>query len=211
MEDAAFYAHRNVIAELAEDAMVTGRIVDNPGLVSAVETLAVNTRSQGAFRLMARNALLTAGLAAQLSKVGDNHSRIELTFSDGSLLGLAELEPGEDPLDALRRLLADLAHAIATGNADAQLVRPTVVCGRLPNARTDVYKVLLDIDDVLGFPVAIVPLAALMAAIISQLSAKDLAQIIQAYSDPASAVAMLAERTGFPIGSLVRGGAAPQK
>jgi len=211
MEDRAFYAHREVVASVTHKAVVAGRMSDDTHVVRAVETFSDNALSQGAFRLLARNVLLASGMAAQLSKVGDNHSRIEMTFSDGTSLGLAELQPGEDLLDASRRLLADVAHAIATRGVQASAVRPTIVCGRLPNARTDVYNLLLDVDDALGLSVATIPLVALVAAVIARLSLEEFVQLLDAYRAPESAVLRLSKLTGFSVGSLVRGGAAPRK
>ena len=211
MEDAAFYERREVVADVVRRAAVTGHVSDDRAALGAVERMAARAVSQSAFRLLARNALLVMGLEAQLSKVGDNHSRIELTFSDGELLGLAELDPGGDLLDASRRLLADVAHAIATRGVEADSLRPAIVCGCLPNVRTDVYNLLIDIEDVLGMSVAALPIVALVAPVMARCSVEEFMVLAAAYEDPESGVLSLAELTGIPIRTLTRGGGAPRK
>lgn len=121
--------------------------------------------AQSAFRLLTRNALLLRGLPARLKNVGDNAAFAELAAGDGGKVLVLEIEPRGDVLDALRRILAGVAIVQNRYGVDADDVIPSVVVRRLPNERTDYYRVLVDAAERVGVEVRTLPVAVLLLAI----------------------------------------------
>lgn len=120
---------------------------------------------QAVFRLLARNAFLILGRPARLKNVGDNAAFAELAVGDGTRLLVVEIEPRGDVLDALRRVLAGVAIVRSRYDVEPDAVVPSIVVRRLPNERTDYYRVLWDAARRIGVDVRTLPIAVLLLAI----------------------------------------------
>ncbi len=117
---------------------------------------------------LVRNALLTLNIRSCLSVRGNNSDPCEFTAclpEHGLVLG--EIEAGGDGLDATRKVTTGVAVARARWSLGATEVIPVVVIARMPNSRTDVYRLIDDLATVLGLNIALVPLASLIAAVIA--------------------------------------------
>jgi len=122
-----------------------------------LEQIANSVDRRRTFGLFFRNVFLALGLHCRLGTPGDTSMRIELIAWDEESAVLGELHPGTDLLDALRRLLADVAVARSRLNfGDMDLV-PVVGCDRLPNRRVDYYELISDVKTRLGLQVVTVP------------------------------------------------------
>jgi hypothetical protein len=119
------------------------------------------TASRSQFGLLARNYLLALGFRARLGIEGSQSVRVELGFSDGRSIGVAELEPGMDVLDAVRRLIADVATVASRESIPADTLAPTLIVAALPNVRTAFYELLENIATRLNLNVNVFPAAAL--------------------------------------------------
>jgi Fe-S-cluster-containing hydrogenase component 2 len=108
-----------------------------------------------------RNLLNQLGMPARAGVTGDTNSRIDIVFKHPSGVGLCEVEFAEDPLTAVRRLLADVAVAANRYKLPKESLYPAIVVGMLPNKRSDVYEVLGDVRSYLQVEIRIVPLGAL--------------------------------------------------
>ncbi len=115
---------------------------------------------------LVRNTFLALGLPARLSISGNNSDPCEfVALLPGGLHLVGEIESGRDGLDATRRAIAARAVLEARWGLTPNSLRPVVVIARVPNLRTDVYRLLDDVHAVLGLDVALVPVASLVAAI----------------------------------------------
>jgi Fe-S-cluster-containing hydrogenase component 2 len=119
---------------------------------------------RNAFNVLVRNYFFSLGMPAKVGVVGDTSSRVDMVFSSDGGAGIAELEPGEDLLDAIRRLLADTAIAISRAGARRNEILAVIVSGRLPNARSGYYELITDVEGILALRIHTLPLAVLMLA-----------------------------------------------
>lgn len=116
-------------------------------------------------RRFARAALAAEGLDPRMTIIGDNGHWPEGTAIAGERLLLIEVTSGLDLLDPLRRLLAAYAHikrkltkASSTEHRDVAI---TVISGRVPNRRSDAYRLMQDIENYLKIRTYFLPLAGL--------------------------------------------------
>ena len=163
--------------ELMREALAESADLGYSADASVLESLApiqasLNSgNSRTKMGLLVRNSLLLLGLAAKLGVSGDTSHRVDLIASDGELVALAELEPGNDLLDAVRRLMSDVAIMIGRRGLERELVVPLIVCVGLPNRRGDVYEVISNAANRLDLEISTVPLSALLLLIGSRASA----------------------------------------
>lgn len=161
---ATFVDGRAALARLLIDA---GRVVRidlrrvESQWSSLLDALGKPSDSRRVFGLVARNTFLVLGTASRLAYAGDTNMRIELVAWDDATVAVGELDPGRDLLDALRRLLADLAVIRARYGVKGWRVLPFICCATLPNKRVGYYELVGDIKRRLGIKVYTVPAGAL--------------------------------------------------
>ena len=99
---------------------------------------------------------------------GNNSDPCEIgaLLPDGTV-AIGEIEYGGDGLDATRRAIAGVAIARSRHKVPDETSRAVVIILRLPNARTDVYRLIDDLGQVLSLDVVLVPMASLVSAAIS--------------------------------------------
>jgi ferredoxin len=145
-------------AAVLRDGFLAGRVAT---VLRAVR-LAANPRN--AFNVVIRNHFIALGMPAKAGVAGDTSSRVDLVFASDGAVGIAELEPGEDLLDAVRRLLADTAIAISRAGVRRDAILAVVVTGRLPNARSGYFELVSDVEAILALRIHTLPVAVLMLA-----------------------------------------------
>ena len=113
---------------------------------------------------LARNLMIAAGVPWANRRRGDTSFRIDSVFHlGGDKLGIAEAEyTYEGLISAPRCLLDDCAIASARLGTPLDAVLPIVVCVRLPNARSEYYDVVYDINRVLGLRICTLTLGLLL-------------------------------------------------
>ena len=145
---------------IVDEASVSAHI--DQVMKRVLKALGASGPSKNQFSLFVRNLFDAIGLPAKAGVQGDTSSRTDMVFVHGPMEGIAELEMSDDLLDSARRLMADVAIARGRYSVPAKRILPTLVCSTLPNARSDIYEVLGDINKVLGVQVRVVPVAALV-------------------------------------------------
>ena len=150
---------------------------------------------QKVLRLLARNMFLIGGAAARLKNVGDNNAAVELLVDGGNELLIIEVEPSTDVLDAVRRVVAGSAIAIARLGADRSILSTAVVVPKLPNERVEFYRVAQNVHDRLGLTVYGFPLALILLAVRSR--GGGLATNLQDYCNANGSVNVTAVQRAF--------------
>lgn len=117
-------------------------------------------------RLTVRNLLRGLGALAQAGVRGDTSDRAEITFAYDDVVVLTEVEGRADLLEAVRRLMAGVAIAHARRGLARNKLRAAAFVLQMPNQRTDGYELIRDLSKVVDLHVALLPVAALHAAVI---------------------------------------------
>lgn len=115
-------------------------------------------------RILVRNLLRGLGVAAHAGVRGDTSDRTEITFSDGEVVGVVEIEARGDLLEGVRRVMTTVAVAHSRRGVSRANLSPAVFVLQMPNQRTDGYELVRDLSEVLDLEVAILPIAALHLA-----------------------------------------------
>lgn len=117
-------------------------------------------------RLTVRNLLRGLGALAQAGVRGDTSDRAEITFAYDDFVVLTEVEGRADLLEAVRRLMTGVAIAHARRGLSRNKLRAAAFVLQMPNQRTDGYELIRDLSKVVDLHVALLPVAALHAAVI---------------------------------------------
>ena len=98
-----------------------------------------------------RNLLIECGLKCRTRRPGDTNVRIDgvLATPDGRP-GVLEIEFDTAVLDNPRKLLEDVAVLHGRYSIEVSSIDPVSVVKLLPNARSEYYQVISDIEKILG-------------------------------------------------------------
>ena len=111
-----------------------------------------------------RNLLIQCGVQCRIRRTGDTNIRMDgvLATPDGTL-GVLEVEFGNGALESPRALLEDLA--VLRGRYGIQLDNntPVSVVAELPSTRSEYFRVINDIEEVLSLRCRTVTVGALLA------------------------------------------------
>jgi ferredoxin len=111
----------------------------------------VNTLSDVSSALFVRNVLHELGVKCRVRRRGDTNVRIDaVTAFDDGLIGVVEIELTSAALDSPRALLEDIAILHARYALPIGVICPISLVLSLPNARSEYYQVIDDIERVLG-------------------------------------------------------------
>ncbi|MCL4439091.1 MAG: 4Fe-4S binding protein [Firmicutes bacterium] len=111
--------------------------------------------------LIIRNLFLVLGNQCIIRRRGDVYFRIDAIIGDNPVIGIAEVEFHKDSLESPRAILDDIAVLSARYGIDKQQIKPFIVSLEFPNIRTEYWRVLKDIRDVLGIRIHSLSLGAL--------------------------------------------------
>jgi len=115
--------------------------------------------------LLTRNLLRTLGVAADMRRTGNNHLRADLVLGvDGRIeRGVVEVEFGDQAiLDAPRDVLDDIAVFVSRHGWSKKNMIAFIVGDVLPNRRSEYWRIIKDIREILAIPIATVTIFALM-------------------------------------------------
>jgi hypothetical protein len=118
-------------------------------------------------RLAVRNLLRGLGAMAQAGVRGDTSDRAEITFAYDDVAVLTEVEGRADLLEAVRRLMTGVPIAHARRHLPLDKIKTAAFVLQMPNQRTDGYELIRDLSTVVHLNVALLPVAALHAAVIA--------------------------------------------
>ncbi len=117
-------------------------------------------------RLLVRNSFISLGAKTALRAQGANSLLSEIVGEEHGRVFLVEVETNDDTLDAFRRLISSAARAINSLEVDREKLHLVMVVPQLPNKRVDFYRLAKDARLFLGLRVIVLPISALVAAII---------------------------------------------
>ena len=97
-----------------------------------------------------RNLLIAVGIGASMRRLGDTNIRMDLALGPpGVERGTGEVEFGGEILDAPRNILDNVAILVARYEFRKDSIVPLVICSSLPNQRSEYWRVVRDIRNVL--------------------------------------------------------------
>ena len=110
-----------------------------------------------------RNLLIECGIDCRSGRPGDTNVRMDgvLATANGHF-GAVEVELGGDALESPRELLEDVAVLHSRYGIPLERIDPVSVLTRLPNARSEYYRVIADIEVVLGLRCRTLTVGALL-------------------------------------------------
>ena len=111
--------------------------------------------------LIIRNLLLILGNKCIIRRRGDVYFRIDAIITDNPSVGIAEIEFHKDSLESPRAILDDIAVLSSRYGINKEEIRPFIVSLEFPNIRTEYWRVIKDIKDVLGIRIHSLTLGAL--------------------------------------------------
>jgi len=111
--------------------------------------------------LITRNFFLVLGNQCVIRRRGDVYFRIDALVSDAPSVGIAEVEFCKDSLESPRAILDDIAVLSSRYGIDKAEIKPFIVSLEFPNIRTEYWRVIKDIREVLGIQIHSLTLGAL--------------------------------------------------
>jgi len=111
--------------------------------------------------LAVRNLLLTLGNKCIIRRRGDVYFRIDAAVINGNLIGIAEIEFKKDSLESPRAILDDIAVLSSRYGVDKDKIKPLIISLEFPNTRTEYWRVIKDIKDVLGIEIQSISFGAI--------------------------------------------------
>lgn len=113
--------------------------------------------------ILARNLLIAVGCGAAMRRKGDVFARMDIALgSPWPEFGCAEVEFGDEAiLDAPRDLLDDIAVSVGRFGRDLPSLTAMVIADVLPNRRSEYWRIIQDIRNVIGVKIGTVTVLAL--------------------------------------------------
>jgi ferredoxin len=111
--------------------------------------------------LIVRNLFLVLGNQCIIRRRGDIYFRIDAILADIPVIGVAEVEFNKDSLESPRAILDDIAVLVSRYEIEKTSIRPYIISLEFPNIRTEYWRVIKDINDVLGIRIHSLTLGAL--------------------------------------------------
>ena len=116
--------------------------------------------------LLVRNLLTQVGISTRIRRKGDTNMRIDAVGSlDDGRIAAIEIELSKAVLESPRALLEDVAVLHGRYKIDTARIDPVSVILSLPNARSEYYQVIDDIQKILGLRYRTVTLGALLSMV----------------------------------------------
>ena len=156
-----------------EADVIQGDVAIRKGRLGATRSLALSKLQDYVGRLsdtaqlrFVANMFSFVGVDARVRRRGDTNIRFDglLGFPNGSI-GVMEAEFSGNAVESPRALLEDVAILHSRYNVPINQLYPVSVLLALPNARSEYYQVMQDIDAVLGIKCRTITIGALMAMV----------------------------------------------
>lgn len=114
--------------------------------------------------ILSRNLLNQCGIQTILSRKGDVNLRMDGIIINNDKRGVCEIEFNNDVLSCPRCILDDLAVLCSRYDYNLEDTLSLVVALGLPNNRTEYWRVIQDIDNILGVKIQTVSIGFLLIA-----------------------------------------------
>ena len=127
---------------------------------------AIEGLNSHAGNLFIRNLLIECGIMCRIRRSGDTNIRMDgvIATAEGRL-GVLAVELGSGMLESPRQLLEDVAVLHGRYRIEVGIIDPVSVVTRLPNARSEYFQVMRDIERVLDLRCRTVTVGALLAVL----------------------------------------------
>ena len=141
--------------------------------LKSIEKLLILDSDRKAVQLFVRNIFSKSGFKCRIRIEGDTNDAFELVAETSESAYPLEIAIGGDTLDSTRRILSGCARLISQGIIQINSLRPILIVDELPNSRSDVYRVIEDMNKYLGLDVKIIPLSILQLLSYTELSLEE--------------------------------------
>jgi ferredoxin len=110
--------------------------------------------------LIVRNMLIVLGNRCIIRRHGDVYFRIDAIAENANTIGIVEVEFNKESLESPRAILDDIAVLSARYGISKEQIKPFIVSLEFPNIRTEYWRVIKDINAVLGVKIHSLSLGA---------------------------------------------------
>lgn len=111
---------------------------------------------------LVRNTLITLGSNYLATRIGDNNFRMDGIVCNPKRIGLCEVEFGNDLLDSPRNILDDIAVISSRYSLKYTDLNCFIISLELPNKRSEYWRVINDINNVLNIQISSLSIGALL-------------------------------------------------
>jgi NAD-dependent dihydropyrimidine dehydrogenase PreA subunit len=144
---------------------------DRVGQIGPVSSPALGMIPEAVHRLndiestqFVRNLLIACGIECRTRRRGDTNVRMDgVVGLESGRIGVVEIELGAAMLESPRALIEDVAVMHGRYGIDVKEIDPVSVILTLPHLRTEYYRVMADIETVLGLRCRTVTIGSLIA------------------------------------------------
>jgi len=154
--------------------------------------------------LIVRNLFLVLGNRCIIRRRGDIYFRIDAILEDTPVIGVVEVEFNKESLESPRAILDDVAVLVSRYEIEKHQIKPFIVSLEFPNIRTEYWRVIKDIRDVLEIQINSLSLGALCILVWQFVDAPI--SKVDFYADidsPSIKTAIKKACVGFPIADII--------
>jgi ferredoxin len=112
--------------------------------------------------IFTRNLFIETGNRCFIRRRGDVYLRIDAIMEMLNAAGIVEVEFNKDSLESPRAILDDIAVLISRYDIDVKMIIPFIVSLEFPNIRTEYWRVIKDIANVLKIKINSLSIGVLM-------------------------------------------------
>lgn len=124
-------------------------------------------------QLFVRNIFTHAGFKTRIRIEGDTNDAFELVAESKQAQYPIEIAIGGDTLDSTRRILSGCARLVSKGIVQVADLKPILIVDELPNSRSEIYRVIEDMNKYLHLDLKIISLSILQIIVFSGISLED--------------------------------------
>lgn len=124
-------------------------------------------------QLFVRNVFTQAGFKTRIRIEGDTNDAFELVAESKQAKYPIEIAIGGDTLNSTRRILSGCARLVSKGIVKVLDLKPLLIVDELPNSRSDIYRVIEDMNKYLHLDLKIVPLSILQVMVFTGMNLEE--------------------------------------
>lgn len=124
--------------------------------------------------ILVRNILILLGNHVIISRKGVVYMRLDGFYQNDNQMGAIEVETGNDPLEASRAILDDVAVLNTRHNIPIKQERPLTICLVFPNKRTDYWQVIKDVKKIINLEIQTITIGALLILLWNKVKLDDI-------------------------------------
>lgn len=121
-------------------------------------------------RIYVRNVFSSHGFATRIKIDGDTNDFFEVMAEADPMVFPIEITLGGDTLDSTRRIISGCARIISKKIVKKENLKPVLVVDQMPNSRSEIYRIIEDVNRYIKLDIRIVPLSVLQLLTILQIN-----------------------------------------